>query len=478
MTLSSRIWASSFLGLVALASGCAAPEEEAQADSNTALNLASGRDMVAETDSWANNEGFRVSLNNIAWAMGYGWSYGCPHDGSSGDGWDRSAVQSADGWSFIDYWPRNKERCPGDQPGMTARLSFRGAGDGEMRIGTPRAIPIGNVENSEKTGVWPYVCDNTNGLTGACKFGVDIQLGKRASTTKMKEFSFNQEITTGFSYKAKAAPFGLGGEFSWKFDLKVGFGQKFGETHVEETSQTTTAKYECPLNDSAKQKGHIYRGFLVKYPIKWTAPYEFPAKTVMRIDYQGFARKQDGGGNHFQGHPTDRPQKHQTYGSDSVSFWEDMRTQLTNGYVRDDLNWSDLKGNGEHSRTVDDSLRWFENYVAPATHVVASGEFNLEADEVYCAWYDSTTSSPKRVALTRPHQASGGTQPQNVNGGSDLFAQGTRAILGAVDANDPQLAAEGANADLTGEPQLIELPEDASRRFDEFLFKVVEKSQH
>lgn len=352
-------------------------------------------DLLKLAERFANEEKVRLSIGQIAWAMGYGYNWGCPgSDANSFPGWSRSAPgKTSEQTRRIDFSPINPSDCPVDQPALKSSLSFRVVPDGPIEI--LRIHELG--ARGKPTIKASMLCDSS---AGDCEIKEMISVGYTTTVTKTKDFSFGVE--TGFDYNISfsAAPFGFGVGSDFKVTFRTNFGSKWGTSTQESSNDSETIMYSCPLAD--KSPGHQYRGLILSVPTLIATEYKMKAKVVPTLTYEGFARAYDADGNHWLGHPLDRPIRIQSYGDSSKTFWQDLESYLKSGYAKNDdkgtgvFIWQDLLTNHEHLNSVKSALDYLNTW-EKLFSFEGAGRSETAIDELVCSWVDVTDPKVKKV---------------------------------------------------------------------------------
>ncbi len=394
-----------FFGSVALAGliGCTSniPQDPAEtnSESENALGAPRTKDLGQAFENLVNDNNFRSAAANLAFAMGYGYVWGCQGSGDNRTGgWERNATSVSGPWREVNFSPVSPGSC--EWPGLNARIAGRINPVGDIILGTPRVVPRGSPQLKRS-----MVCDR-RGAAGDCGEDFTVTEGTTQTVSRTEEFSFAQELAVEFSWSAGV----IFAETAGKFSAKLTFGQKFSNSTSSATLRQESVVYKCPL---AGQKGKVYRGQLYSVPIRSSIDYRYPARVVVGVEYQGFPRQAR---NHWADHPGDRRASSMLFGGGTGSnFWTAMQQEYDAGYThpitytgsgdtggaKSALSWNDLKGHGEDASLASQSMQFLRQYDGRLSGE-AKGTVTGAIDEIWCSWNEINAQTGKPAAGGNP----------------------------------------------------------------------------
>jgi hypothetical protein len=350
---------------------------------------------------WVTEKNMQVSLRNIANAMGYGWVLGCPvvpgypmfPTGYVSTG----LLEKADGTSTIDFVPADSSACPKDQPAMKMTVGYN------VKIGTiktlsttARRLTIGKELTS------PFTCGKN---TGDCSISRNITTSTMTKTDVLEEIMDTKAVTNGEAIAVNfkgTIPGVLEASLNvnQSYSVATTFSKKVATTQGTQQTNQESLTVTCPLEKQVS--GHAYKGTLKSYPTEITTIYEGDVSLVPYVIFSGFPRAQDGNGNHWTDHPTNRPIRNQKFGNATSDFISDLRAQHTARGVSKDVNsaayfsWLSLSASSFQDEAVKKELTWLEGRKstlnASGSSLTAKGKSKVTRtiDEIVCEWEDLT----------------------------------------------------------------------------------------
>ncbi|WP_337969457.1 aerolysin family beta-barrel pore-forming toxin [Vibrio pectenicida] len=192
---------------------------------------------------------------------------------------------------------------------------------------------------------------------------VDLKVDESTDWSKTDTYGFAQSVSTENEFK-----WPLVGDTKLKITLEAN--QSFASTNGGSTSEQVTlqARPTVPANSELPIRVELYRSSI-------SYPYRFGAEISYDVEFNGFLRW---GGNAWNSHPDNRPDKAHTFtmgrGSENSA---DIRYQWDHRYIPGEVKWWDWSwainenGLGNMQYATGASLRPFYSQV--------SGDFNAES---------------------------------------------------------------------------------------------------
>jgi hypothetical protein len=383
------------------------PQEKSSLDASTTVN---GINLANRLSPRLSDRNHQISLRNIATAMGYGWATGCPGEFEQ---WQEvEHEETATATKTIDYVDLKPETCPQGQPAL--KLTF---GYYVVTNGVKEKEPGNSKITIDKDGIDvtnPYKCGAN---TADCSITRLITESTKSENIVVNEVVNTNDTGGGFSVAVKATGKIPGvytnqGEISTEVNFKTSFSRKESTTLNNNSEVKTQYEMECPLKRKEGDKSE-YLGTIKRYPTKITTEYVGTVTLKPYVILSGFPRAQDGGGNHWMDHPTNRPIRKLRFGNDVTSYIDDLRNKFDNGLLVKDQNdnvdfgFKDLKGNAQHKKIFEDSLAYLERqrdtWTEEGKYFTAQGlSRNVQTmDTLVCEWTKVNNGETTKTPVTK-----------------------------------------------------------------------------